>query len=355
MATNSLVSYSAPSGDTQTFYVSNLDSTATSGTAGAFTGGAATQASVSYANINTITNVTAATASAWFEFYTVSSNDATNSTGNDIVGVDSGTAPVFTNTNSNVGNDSTNQTERNALQKDFVDTLAEHVFGSREGADLFNNQSAVKTAWDTAEAATVTAANSSMDSAADGANTGDASAIAAAATLSVGASKELTEAILVSKYARFGLTYNSSITGSSSAFVTGTTQGITPTSGGSGTGAKVSVIMTNTTTINAVMIYDDASDSAAPITGSGYAKGDSLIITDPSEATNIITIASLNSVQAAMLNGNLDNSSVPTTCPLEAGDKIRVKYGINSAVGQTNTNGAAVTFRQSYYVDYHLQ
>ena len=34
-----------------------------------------------------------------------------------------------------------------------------------------------------------------------------------------------------------------------------------------------------------------------PVTGSGYAKGDSLVITDPAESTNIITIASLNYVQ----------------------------------------------------------
>ena len=354
MASNSLVSYSAPSADTQTFYVSNLDSTSTSGTAGAFTGGASSQAAVSYSSINTVANVSAATASTWFYFYTVTSNDASNSSGNDIVGVNSDDAPVFTNVNSNVSNDATNQSERNSLQKDFVDTLAEHVFGSREAADLFNNQSTVKSSWDTAEALTVTTANASMDSASDGANTGDAAAISAAATLSVAASKELTESILVAKFARFGLTYNAGVTGSSSVFATGTTQGVTPTSGGSGTGAKVSVIMTDSTTINAVMIYDDPSDSAAPITGSGYAKGDSLTITDPNDATNIITIASINSVQAAMLNGTLDDSSTPTSVPLEAGDKIRVKYGIDSASGQTNTNGAAVSFRQSYYVDYRL-
>jgi hypothetical protein len=340
MASNSLVSYAAPSADSVTFYVSNLDASATTGSAGTFTGGSSTQAEVSYSSINTVYNVTAATASTWFEFYTIpqtggdQSANNTNSSGNDIVGVNSGTAPVFTSLNSGVSN-STTQENRNNLQKDFVDTLAEHVFGSREAADLFNNQSTIKGGWDTAEAAAATAANTS-------AGTG---------TIAVDASKEICEAILVAKYARFGLAYNATTTG----FSGGTSAGLTVTSGGSGTGAKVTVIMTSgsTTDINAVMLYDDDSTSAGPITGSGYAKGDSLTITD--DSSNTVTIASINSVQAAMLNGFLDDSSNATTVPLEAGDKIRIKYSLGSASGQTNAQGGDVSFTQSYYVDYHLQ
>jgi hypothetical protein len=250
--------------------------------------------------------------------------------------------PVFTSVNSGVSN-STTQSNRNALQKDFVDTLAEHVFGSREAADLFNNQQTIKSSWDTAEAAAVTAANTSMDSRTDGANAGDSSAQTAAATLSVNNSD------------RFGLQYNASLSasGASGNFATGTTSNITPTTSGSGSGAKVTVIMTNATTIQAIMIHN-VSDGNAPVTGSGYAKGDSLVITDPAESTNIITIASLNYVQAAMLNGTLDDSSNPTYVPFETGDKIRLKFGINSATGQTNTAGSSVSFQQSYYVDYNL-
>ena len=40
---------------------------------------------------------------------------------------------------------------------------------------------------------------------------------------------------------------------------------------------------------------------------------------------------------------------------LEAGDKIRVKFSINSAVGQLNAQGEAVSFTQSYFSDYTLQ
>lgn len=352
MASNSLVSYAAPSASNVTFYVSNLDSTATHGTAGTFAGAASTTGQVSYPDIVTVFNVSASTASTWFQFYTVPSNDNDNSTGNDIVGVNSSTAPVFSSVNSGVGN-TTTQSNRNALQKDFVDTLAEHVFGSREAADLFNNQQTVKSSWDTAEAAAVTAANTSMDSATDGANSGNASAQAAAATLSVNASKEVVEALLVNNSDRFGLQYNASISGTSSQFATGTTSDITPTTNGSGSGAKVTVIMTNASTIQTIMIHN-ASDGNAPVTGSGYAKGDNLVITDPNDSTNVITISSLNYVQAAMLNGTLDDSSNPTYVPFEAGDKIRLKFGVNSASGQTNTAGTAVSFQQSYYVDYQL-
>ena len=358
MATNSLVSYSAPSASNVTFYISNLDSTATHGTAGTFAGAASTAGAVSYSTINTVFNISATSASTWFQFYTIpqtagtNSENNTNSSGNDIVGVNSSTAPVFTSINSGVSN-STTQTNRNDLQKDFVDTLAEHVFGSREAADLFNNQANIKSGWDTAEAAAVTAANTSMDSATDGANAGDSSAQTAAATLSVNASKEVVEALLVNNSDRFGLQYNASITGTSSQFATGTTSNITPTTGGSGSGAKVTVIMTNASTIQAIMIHN-VSDGNAPVTGSGYAKGDSLVITDPNDATNVITISSLNYVQAAMLNGTLDDSSNPTYVPFETGDKIRLKFGVNSASGQTNTAGSAVSFQQSYYVDYQL-
>lgn len=352
MATNSLVSYSAPSSSSVTFYISNLDSTATHGTAGTFAGSASTAGQVSYPDAVNVSNVSASTASTWFQFYTVPTNDNDNTTGNDIVGVNSSTVPVFTSVNSGVSN-STTQSNRNALQKDFVDTLAEHVFGSREAADLFNNQQSIKSAWDTAEAAAVTAANTSMDSRTDGANSGDSSAQTAAATLSVSASKEVVEALLVNNSDRFGLQYNASITGTSSQFATGTTSDITPTTGGSGSGAKVTVIMTDATTIQTIMIHN-ASDGNDPVTGSSYAKGDSLVITDPNDSTNVITISSLNYVQAAMLNGTLDDSSNPTYVPFESGDKIRLKFGVNSASGQTNTAGNSVSFQQSYYVDYNL-
>jgi len=192
-----------------------------------------------------------------------------------------------------------------------------------------------------------------MDSASDGANAGDGSAQSAAATLSVNASKEVVEALLVNNSDRFGLQYTASITGTSGAFATGTTTGVTPTSSGSGTGAKVTVIMTDASTINTIMIHN-VSDGNAPVTGSSYAKGDSLVITDPNDATNVITIASLNYVQTAMLNGFLDDSENPTYIPFETGDKIRLKFGVNSASGQTNTAGTAVSFQQSYYVDYQL-
>ena len=336
MATNSLISYSAPTADNTTFYVSTLDSTATHGTAGAFAGASSTQGDVSYSAITRIYNVSASSAASWFQFYTVTSTDGDNSTGNEIVGADESTTAAFTSITSGVSNSNTSS-DRNALQKDFVDTLAEHVFGSREAADLFSNQQAIKSAWDTAEAAAVTAANATVN---------DTTANAKAA------SKELVEAMLVNHHDRFALQYNAAFDTGTTSFATGTTSDITPTTTGSGSGAKVTVTMVDSTTIGSISIHDSGSDSNPPITGSGYAAGDDLTISDGNG--NAIKIASLNSVQAAMLNGTLDDSSNPTNPPLEAGDKIRIKLGINSASGQKNTANQDVSFRQSYYVDYHL-
>lgn len=346
---NSLVSYTADT-DNLTFYVSELNASDTAGTAGTFSGGSTAQGVVSYAGSVPATNVSAATAGTWFRFHTVVANSATDSEGNVIVGVKGSAIPALTSVTSAQsagGAGEASDVGHIAAQKDFVDTLAEHIFGSREAADLLNNQAAVKTAWSTAEAAAVAAANTSVDTTSSGAS--ELAKIAAA-------SKELCENILVNKYARFGLGYLASENGTAFYHAGGVTHtNITPTTSGSGVGARITVIMATDGDIQALMIHD-AADENGPITGSGYAIGDSLVLTDVHASANsgVITIASLNSVQVAMLNGTLDNSAVPTQIPLEAGDKIRVKFSINSAVGQLNAQGEAVSFTQSYFVDYTL-
>ena len=353
---NSLVSYTAPT-DALTFYVSGLDSSDTAGTAGTFAGGSTAQGTVSYAGSVPITNVTAATAGTWFRFYTVTSNDTDTSTGNDIVGYKGSYSPTLTTIQASAsagGSGSSAEVGAIAAQKDFVDTLAEHVFGSREAADLLNNQAAVKSAWNTAEAAAVATANTSVDTSGDGAT--ELANIAAA-------SKELCENIMVNKYARFGLGYLASENSTTFYHTGGVTHaGMTPTNGtvvdgsNSGSGAKITVIMAADGDIQALMLHD-AGDGNGPVTGSGYQIGDTLILTDvhASATDGVITIASLNSVQAAMLNGTLDDPATPTQVPLEAGDKIRVKFSINSAVGQLNAQGEAVSFTQSFFSDYTLQ
>ena len=95
MATNSLVSYDAPSASNVTF-TSPILTLQLHGTASTFAGAASTTGQVSYPDAVNVSNVSASTASTWFQFYTVPANDSDNTTGNDIVGVNSSTVPVFT-------------------------------------------------------------------------------------------------------------------------------------------------------------------------------------------------------------------------------------------------------------------
>ena len=447
-AVNSLVSYSAPAADSTTFFVDNLTGTAVASTAGLFAGTGTQQDEVSYGYITTVKNVTATTACSWFGFHTLTENAGTNSTGNDIVGVDTGVVPAFTSINSDVatqGSSTPIETEYFRIQRDFLDTLSDHVFGHRDSADLFSNQEAVKDAWDTAEAAAVTNANDSMDT-----------ANGASADTSISASKELVEALLVSNSARFSLGYTATVdaafvaettsgldvvvsvggtpttvakanvvmSGANSStiksiviasdttpgtvtltltathaaqlngtnataaldltapvptttnFVIGTTEGLsvlpsTGGSGGSGSGAIVTVVTSTATATTSITITGTGSGYAendqiiigdlstaldqdtGDLTGAGYTLGDTITITD-SASSSIITISSINHVQVAILNGTLAGSANTTNPPLETGDKIRLKFGIDSALTQKNAANTAIDFRQSYYIDYQL-
>lgn len=445
-ATNSLVSYSAPAADSTTFFVDNLTGTAVASTAGLFAGAGTQQDEVSYGYITTVKNVTATTACSWFGFHTLTENAGTNSTGNDIVGVDTGVVPAFTSINSDVatqGSGTGIETEYFRIQRDFLDTLSDHVFGHRDSADLFSNQEAVKDAWDTAEAAAVTNANNSMDT-----------ANGASADTSITASKELVEALLVSNSARFSLGYTATVNGPFTAettsglnvvvsqggtptivakanvvmsganfdtiksiaiasdttpgtitftltalqatqlngtaggttiaidnttttnFVVATTTGLSvlpsDSNGGSGAGAIVTVIASGATALTSITITGTGSGYAendeviigdlstaldqdiGDLTGAGYTLGDTITITD-SASSSIITISSINHVQVAILNGTLAGSSNTTNPPLETGDKIRLKFGVDSALTQKNASNTAIDFRQSYYIDYQLQ
>jgi len=87
--------------------------------------------------------------------------------------------------------------------------------------------------------------------------------------------------------------------------------------------------------------------------GSGYAKGETATITGVNSADAAATITiELNSVQAAMLNGTLNNVGTPTEVPIEADDKIRVKYTIASKSDQENTSGVTVTATQTFFTDF---
>ena len=373
-ASNTLVSYAAPTDSGVTFYISGYTGSATIGTAGLFAGAETAQDDVSYPYIIDICGHEAASAlsgTSWntadvakyFLFATSSENSGEpldNSTLTDITGLSdtsltiafpsinaaATTGTLYSATLPNTTALSAIKEDRLAVQRDYVDTLSAHVFGHRGAADLFSNQETVKDAWDTAEAAAIASANASIT-----ASTGATQAAAQAA-----ASKELIENMMASSdpvRKRFTLGYGAAIT-TAGDLAAGTTLACTTSSvAANGTGAKVTVVMTDASTIHTIVIANDPTDGSSTGThiGSGYVKGDDLVIT---VGTGVITIAKLNSVQVAILNGTLNSTTVATEAPLEADDKIRVKMSVSSATGQLNVRGSAVSFTQSYYIDYRM-
>ncbi len=294
-----------------TFYVSNINPASTAlGTAGAFTGSATTQPTTN-SSTRTI-NITTSTAQAFFKFY--SDEDLagdSDTTTTDVTGV-GGVTGTFTF--------STPDTTRS---DEFVQLLANDVFGSNEAGDFFTNLTALRTSWNTAAGTTALASLNSKTSSAGAA-----------------ASKELVDAMFLTSNdteERFTMAYGSSV--SAGTVTSGT--GYAVTGGASQTGSpSVDVTMTGST-INNITLNT---------TGGGFVKGDLVTITQSAGNTLDIT---LNSVQAAMLNGTLDVST-GTEVPLETGDVIRVLYTIASESGQTDVSGDAITTTQTFFVDYTL-
>lgn len=62
----------------------------------------------------------------------------------------------------------------------------------------------------------------------------------------------------------------------------------------------------------------------------------------------------LNPVQAAMLNGSLNDSTNPTEVPLETGDVLRMLFTVTSKGDQEDTSGDSVTATQTFFLDYTL-
>lgn len=295
------MSYSAPPSTTTTFFVDTLSSASQIGTAGTFAGSVSTQNNVSYKDITTIYEVAATTAASWFKFY-LNSDD----TASDIVGVTGGTDPVFTTVTSS--SNSITVANKTSLKNDYVAQSALNVFGSREAANLFNNRGDIETGYDSANTAVVDAANTA----------------GAVSATKVTSSKEVTEAIVLYNSERFALSYNAVIVANGIAagdnaagdavgngtgvFANGETVDATISSSSNDvtTQASIKVVCSDTTTITNLQIYDASATNLPDAgTGVGYAAGQTLYI---KKGSDIIKIASINSVQAAMLNGTLDDS-----------------------------------------------
>ncbi len=258
---------------------------------------------MSIPNYEIVLNVgTLSTFASIFKFYLSGSDE--------IIGV---------NTSSTSFGGFTTITSLTDARKNFIEELCKHIFGSSKALFLSNTTNCV-TAWNNATNSSLTSLNNLVIN-----NNEDAS-------------YELVDSILTNNPERFELKYNAT----TSNFPTGTTNDGTISTNGSGSGATISVIMSNSTSISSLTILNS---------GSNYSEGDSLTITHNSDT---ISISSLNSTQVARLNGSLYDSNTPTNVPLEVGDKLRVKYTIQSATSQTDVTGDGINITNDFYIDYEV-
>lgn len=432
--------FSAPSAGNQVFYVSNSDTTANNGTAASFDVTDDSQPPVTYPTITTVFNQTAANARTWFKFYLDIAQESDGA--NNIVGRPTSGISVAIDALQNISNTTTEENVTN-LKEDWLKQTAREIFGTSEAVGLITNRNAVLSGYDTSQSTAASTLNSNLSS-------GDKV---------ITNSAQITKLIFDKNPTRFTLAYNASIVTDSpyTTWPEGDYLGANNTvaTNGSGSGAKITVKINSSNAIESLFITP-SSYIYEPETGSDYAEGDELTITHTNGGNSYrIKIDSINTIQAAMLNGTYDNSFIfglttgativasgsgdgefdagtttgltvsggggatvtvnmtstteiysiqvtaasttgsqystgdvvtitkdthqisitltasqaallnatsltdstlltPTSPPLQVGDKIRIKYGITSASGQTNVQGTAISYEQTYLVDFQL-
>jgi len=98
-----------------------------------------------------------------------------------------------------------------------------------------------------------------------------------------------------------------------------------------------------------ILRITSTTDATEPVVA-----GDKITFVDGASYGTDVVIPSINSVQAAMLNGSLDFIS-GTAAPIEVDDVIRVKYTINSNPDQKNASNILVSAVYQAYVDFTVQ
>jgi hypothetical protein len=436
----SSTTFTAPSASAQVFYLSNADTTGNNPTAASFDVTDDSQPAVTYPTITTVFNQTAANARTWFKFYLDISQETDGA--NNIVGRPTSNITTGIYALQSITNTTTEENVTN-LKEDWLKQTAREIFGTSEAVGLITNRNAVLSGYDSSQTTAASNLNTNLSS-------GDKV---------ITNSAEITKLIFDKNPTRFTLAYNASIV-TDSTYTTwpeGDYLGAdnTVATNGSGSGAKITVKINSSNAIETIFITP-TSYIYDPETGSGYAEGNDLTITHTSGGnSHQIKINSLNTIQAAMLNGTYDNSFIfglttgativasgdgdgefnagtttgltvsgeggatvtvnmtstteiysiqvtaastsgnkyttgetvtitnsphqisiiltdfqaallnatsltdptlltPTSPPLQVGDKIRIKYSISSASGQTNVQGNSISYNQTYLVDYQL-
>jgi hypothetical protein len=210
---------------------------------------------------------------------------------------------------------------------EYTRLLASKIFGSSSAA-IFSNKSSIRAAWNIAAKDALKSLNTLTR------------------TNGAYASDELKSAMMYYNLTRkrFNMTYGATCGPESGTIVSGT--GLLVTGGESQSGSpKVNVSISGTTITN-ISITE---------TGSGFKKGDVITITGVDVNENPATIRiTLNSIQAALLNGQSNLTSSGIELPLETGDVIRVLFTLSSPNSQKNIKGDDINITQTFYVNYTL-
>ena len=210
---------------------------------------------------------------------------------------------------------------------EYIGLLASHIFGS-SAATLFSNTSRIRSAW-----------NIAVKNALKSLNT-------LTRTNGVAATEELKYAMMNYNLTRkrFNMAYGANCGHGSGMIVSGT--GLHVTGGEFQSGSPKVNVSVSGTTITSITITE---------TGLGFKKDDIITITGLDVNNNPATIKiTLNSIQAALLNGQSHLTSAGIELPLEMGDVIRVLFTLSSPNGQKNIKGDDITITQTFYVNYTL-
>jgi len=210
---------------------------------------------------------------------------------------------------------------------EYIGLLASQVFGS-SAATLFSNKSGIRAAW-----------NIAVKSALESLNT-------LTRTNGAAATEELKYAMMNYNLTRkrFNMVYGACCCTESGTIVSGT--GLHVTGGEFQSGSPKVNVSASGTTITDITITE---------TGCGFKKGDIITITGVDVNNNPATIKiNLNSIQAALLNGQSHLTSSGIELPLETGDVIRVLFTLSSPNGQKNIKGDDINITQTFYVNYTL-
>jgi hypothetical protein len=323
------------------FYVSEMNATSASDAAATFGESAAAQPSVSYATITTIAkdtlialtadvnNVSTAGVSTYFSFYL----DITAAIPT-FVGVTNNVAAAFPTLVTASTANSTSAIDKKNITDDYTKLSAKFIFGSEEASGLFTNITAMNTGYDTALTAVGGAVNTTL-----GNNT----------STKADASNKLVGQIAVNYIERFALMYRAASVASGSAWNGATAAGqftadtthtgctVTQFGGAAATSHATIAVKIGSTAgeIEALYITSNA-DQWTSNTGAGYVAGRSISISKTiGNALCIVKIPTINAVQAAILNGTLDNSVLYSLT------KDAVLFDTSLNVG-TGANGVAL-------------